>query len=291
VSKKILITGANGQIANSLKLFFEDKDFNVRYTSLSPSVNNPLCLDLSLTDKCAYLFDNYTPDFIINTAGYTNVDLCEENREKAHNVNVGILKNILKFMSKKTKLIHISSDYIFDGKNALYKEDSIPNPINYYGKTKLESENLIRSSNRKYIIIRTGNLYSQFTNLKSNRLSWIFNKLSNNESIYAVEDMFSKPTNTCTIPPIILSLLPISDNLIINYAGQDSLSIYEFAVLVSQVFDFEKNLINKCKLKDMDFKAERPKDVSLSTDFISEIINCNIYETEYCLKSIKSKLI
>tara|TARA_Y100001954_G_scaffold104848_1_gene114092 strand:+ start:2216 stop:3091 length:876 start_codon:yes stop_codon:yes gene_type:complete len=291
VSKKILITGANGQIANSLKLFFEDKDFNVRYTSLSPSVNNPLCLDLSLTDKCAYLFDNYTPDFIINTAGYTNVDLCEDNREKAHNVNVGILKNILKFMSKKTKLIHISSDYIFDGKNALYKEDSIPNPINYYGKTKLESENLIRSSNRKYIIIRTGNLYSQFTNLKSNRLSWIFNKLSNNESIYAVEDMFSKPTNTCTIPPIILSLLPISDNLIINYAGQDSLSIYEFAVLVSQVFDFEKNLINKCKLKDMDFKAERPKDVSLSTDFISEIINCNIYETEYCLKSIKSKLI
>ncbi len=291
MSKKILITGANGQIANSLKLFFEDKDFNVRYTSLSPSVNNPLCLDLSLTDKCSYLFDNYTPDFIINTAGYTNVDLCEENREKAHNVNVGILKNILKFMSKKTKLIHISSDYIFDGKNALYKEDSIPNPINYYGKTKLESENLIRSSNRKYIIIRTGNLYSQFTNLKSNRLSWIFNKLSNNESIYAVEDMFSKPTNTCTIPPIILSLLPISDNLIINYAGQDSLSIYEFAVLVSQVFDFEKNLINKCKLKDMDFKAERPKDVSLSTDFISEIINCNIYETEYCLKSIKSKLI
>ncbi len=291
MSKKILITGANGQIANSLKLFFEDKDFNVRYTSLSPSVNNPLCLDLSLTDKCAYLFDNYTPDFIINTAGYTNVDLCEDNREKAHNVNVGILKNILKFMSKKTKLIHISSDYIFDGKNALYKEDSIPNPINYYGKTKLESENLIRSSNRKYIIIRTGNLYSQFTNLKSNRLSWIFNKLSNNESIYAVEDMFSKPTNTCTIPPIILSLLPISDNLIINYAGQDSLSIYEFAVLVSQVFDFEKNLINKCKLKDMDFKAERPKDVSLSTDFISEIINCNIYETEYCLKSIKSKLI
>ena len=291
MSKKILITGANGQIANSLKLFFEDKDFNVRYTSLSPSVNNPLCLDLSLTDKCAYLFDNYTPDFIINTAGYTNVDLCEENREKAHNVNVGILKNILKFMSKKTKLIHISSDYIFDGKNALYKEDSIPNPINYYGKTKLESENLIRSSNRKYIIIRTGNLYSQFTNLKSNRLSWIFNKLSNNESIYAVEDMFSKPTNTCTIPPIILSLLPISDNLIINYAGQDSLSIYDFAVLVSQVFDFEKNLINKCKLKDMDFKAERPKDVSLSTDFISEIINCNIYETEYCLKSIKSKLI
>ncbi len=291
MSKKILITGANGQIANSLKLFFEDKDFNVRYTSLSPSVNNPLCLDLSLTDKCAYLFDNYTPDFIINTAGYTNVDLCEDNREKAHNVNVGILKNILKFMSKKTKLIHISSDYIFDGKNALYKEDSIPNPINYYGKTKLESENLIRSSNRKYIILRTGNLYSQFTNLKSNRLSWIFNKLSNNESIYAVEDMFSKPTNTCTIPPIILSLLPISDNLIINYAGQDSLSIYDFAVLVSQVFDFEKNLINKCKLKDMDFKAERPKDVSLSTDFISEIINCNIYETEYCLKSIKSKLI
>ena len=291
MSKNILITGANGQIAHSLKLFFEDKDFNVRYTSLTPSVNNPLSLDLSLTDKCSYLFDNYDPDFIINTAGYTNVDHCENNKEKAHNVNVGIIKNILKFMSKKTKLIHISSDYIFDGKNSHYREDSIPNPINYYGKTKLESENQIRSSNKKYIILRTGNLYSQFINLKSNRLSWIFNKLSKNESIYAVEDMISKPTNTCSIAPVILSLLPVSDNLIINYAGQDSLSIYDFAVLVSKVFGFEKNLINRCKLKDIGFKAPRPKDVSLSTDFISELINCNIYETEYCLKSIKSKLI
>ena len=101
MSKNILITGANGQIAHSLKLFFEDKDFNVRYTSLTPSVNNPLSLDLSLTDKCSYLFDNYDPDFIINTAGYTNVDHCENNKEKAHNANVGIIKNILKFMSKK----------------------------------------------------------------------------------------------------------------------------------------------------------------------------------------------
>ena len=234
MSKNILITGANGQIAHSLKLFFEDKDFNVRYTSLTPSVNNPLSLDLSLTDKCSYLFDNYDPDFIINTAGYTNVDHCENNKEKAHNVNVGIIKNILKFMSKKTKLIHISSDYIFDGKNSHYKEDSIPNPINYYGKTKLESENQIRSSNKKYIILRTGNLYSQFINLKSNRLSWIFNKLSKNESIYAVEDMISKPTNTCSIAPVILSLLPVSDNLIINYAGQDSLSIYDFADLPNE---------------------------------------------------------
>ena len=290
MSKKILITGSNGQIGHSLNLFFEDKDFDIKYTSLNSSSNDIIPLDLTYSDNVSSLFDNYKPDFIINTAGFTNVDLSETNRSLASKVNVNIVKNILKFMPNSSKIIHISSDYIFNGLDAPYTENDQPNPLNYYGQTKLEAENLIRGSRKKYIIIRTGNLFSQFLNLKSNRLSWIINNLSNNKSIYAAEDMISKPTNTCTIPNLILSLLPIGDNLIINYTGQNSLSIYDFANMVAKTFNFNANLINKCKVNDLNFKAKRPLNVSLSTDLVTDIINCNIYETEYCLNIIKDKI-
>ena len=248
MSKKILITGSNGQIGHSLNLFFEDKDFDIKYTSLNVTKNYILPLDLTLSEHVESIFDNYKPDFIINTAGYTNVDLSEINRNIASKVNVSIVKNLLKYMPKTTKIIHISSDYIFDGFNSPYSEQDLPNPINYYGQSKLEAENLIRSSRKKYIIIRTGNLYSQFINLNSNRLSWIINSLSNNKKIFAADDMISKPTNTCTIPNLILSLLPLSDNLIINYTGQNALSIFDFAMLVAKTFNFDSSLINKCKI-------------------------------------------
>ena len=290
MSKKILITGSNGQIGHSLNLFFEDKDFDIKYTSLNVTKNHILPLDLTISENVELIFDNYKPDFIINTAGYTNVDLSENNRNIASKVNVNIVKNLLKYMPKTTKIIHISSDYIFDGFNAPYSEQDLPNPINYYGQSKLEAENLIRSSRKKYIIIRTGNLYSQFINLNSNRLTWIINSLSNNKKIFAADDMISKPTNTCTIPNIILSLLPLNDNLIINYTGQNALSIFDFAMLVAKTFNFDSSLVNKCKTDDLNFKAKRPINVSLSTDFVSDLINCNIYETEYCLNIIKDKI-
>ena len=193
-------------------------------------------------------------------------------------------------MSRDSKLIQISSDYIFDGKSSMYNEDSLPNPLNYYGKTKLESENLIRSSQKKYIIIRTGNLYSEYLNIPSNRLSWIINSLKNNKQIKAIDDMLSKPTSINALSNAIINLLSFNQNLIINYTGQDKMSIYEFCLLVAKIFDYDSDLINKCSIKDFDFVAERPKDVSLNTSLISDLINCNIYETEYSLRIIKDIL-
>ena len=81
-----------------------------------------------------------------------------------------------------------------------------------------------------------------------------------------------------------------NDNLIINYTGQNTLSIFDFAMLVAKTFNFDSSLVNKCKTDDLNFKAKRPINVSLSTDFVSDLINCNIYETEYCLNIIKDKI-
>jgi dTDP-4-dehydrorhamnose reductase len=286
--KKILITGSNGQLGHSLNLFLKDKSFLTLNSSLSVGRYTNNGSDLSIEKNVSSLMTEFLPDFIINCAAYTNVDLCEKNKKQAYNANVVIVKNLLKNMPKESKLIHISTDYIFDGINGSYNEKSIPNPINYYGKTKLAAENLIRSSHKKYIIIRTGNLYSEYFDLTSNRLSWIISKLKNNTQIYAATDMISNPTTVNSISDIVFSLLPFNQDLIVNYSGQDKLSIYDFSKLVAKIFKFDQNLINSCTMEDLDFLAQRPIDVSLKTDLISDLINCNIYETEYSLKIISN---
>lgn len=288
--RKVLITGSNGQLGHSLNLFLKSKSFIVYNTSLNIGPFNIEAINLSIEINVSILIKKIKPDYIINCAAYTNVDQCEKNKKDAYDSNVKIVKNILKNMSRDSKLIQISSDYIFDGKASMYNEDSLPNPLNYYGKTKLESENLIRSSQKKYIIIRTGNLYSEYLNIPSNRLSWIINSLKNNKQIIAIDDMLSKPTSINALSNAIIDLLSFNQNLIINYTGQDKMSIYEFCLLVAKIFDYDSTLINKCSIKDFNFIAERPKDVTLNTSLISDLINCNIYETEYSLKIIKDIL-
>ena len=288
--KKILITGSNGQLARSLNFTFSKSLFKIVNVSLNSGHGTNIVSDLSDSKNVSKIIDNFKPDFIINCAAFTNVDLCEEKKEKAYKANVLIVKNLLKYMPKESKLIQVSTDYIFDGLKSPYNEEATPNPLNYYGKTKLEAENLIRSSRKKYIILRTGNIFSEFSDLPSNRLNWILNNLKNNKPILAATDMISKPTHTASIAKLLVEMLSFNQNLIVNYCGQDSLSIYDFSLLVSKVFQFDKNLITPCKISDLPLKARRPQNVSLKTNLISNLIDCNIYETEYSLSIIKNIL-
>ena len=288
--KKILITGSNGQLARSLNFAFSKSLFKIINVSLNSGPGTNIASDLSNSKNVSKIIDNFKPDFIINCAAFTNVDLCEEKKEKAYKANVLIVKNLLKYMPKESKLIQVSTDYIFDGLKSPYNEEATPNPLNYYGKTKLEAENLIRSSRKKYIILRTGNIFSEFSDLPSNRLNWILNNLKNNKPILAATDMISKPTHTASIAKLLVEMLSFNQNLIVNYCGQDSLSIYDFSLLVSKVFQFDKNLITPCKISDLPLKARRPQNVSLKTNLISNLIDCNIYETEYSLSIIKNIL-
>ena len=131
-------------------------------------------------------------------------------------------------------------------------------------------------------------LYSEYLDMPSNRLCWILNNLKNNKEINAAIDMISKPTAINALSNTIIKLIPFNQSLIINYSGQDKLSIYDFSKLVAKIFKYDQGLINKCSWKDFNFLAKRPEDVSLDTGLISDLINCNIYETEYSLKIISN---
>ena len=153
-----MITGGEGQLGKALQIGLTDK-FNILSTTRQPTQlakkqRNVQKLDITDTKNISNVLESFKPDIIINCAAYTNVDGSEINKDLAHQVNVEGLRNLIQLSDINTYLIQISSDYVFDGDSGPYSEDEHTFPVNYYGKTKLEAENILRGTRRKWEIGR-----------------------------------------------------------------------------------------------------------------------------------------
>ncbi|MBI72115.1 MAG: dTDP-4-dehydrorhamnose reductase [Candidatus Marinimicrobia bacterium] len=279
--KKVLITGSGGilgsELSNRLNELFD-------VLALPKSSRNNF-LDITDFDMMYSIFKNFEPDFVINCAAFTNVDSCESNKQIARNVNVKGLMNLLKCMSKNSKMIHISSDYVFDGKNGNYKENDMKEPINYYGKTKLEADNLLMGSNSNYLIIRPNVLYS--SNLNENHfLSWVVNSLKEKNEINVVNDQISNPVYVTDLVEVILSSLFVEYNGVYHFGSEDVISRYDFALLISRIFRLDRNLINPIKTSSLKQVAKRPKKSFLNCNKIVNDLKIDLYSSEYSLMRI-----
>ena len=232
------------------------------------------------------IFKNFNPDFVINCAAFTNVDSCELNKQIARNVNVKGLMNLLKCMSKNSKMIHISTDYVFNGKDGNYKENDMKEPINYYGKTKLEADNLLMGSNSNYLIIRPNVLYSSNLSKNNHFLSWVVNSLKDKTEINVVNDQISNPVYVSDLVEVILSSLLVEYNGVYHFGSEDVISRYDFALLISKIFKLDENLINPIKTSDLKQIAKRPKKSFLNCNKIISDLNIDLYPTEYSLMRI-----
>ena len=279
--KKVLITGSGGilgsELSNRLNELFD-------VLALPKSSRNNF-LDITDFDMMYSIFKNFEPDFVINCAAFTNVDSCESNKQIARNVNVKGLMNLLKCMSKNSKMIHISSDYVFDGKDGNYKENDMKEPINYYGKTKLEADNLLMGSNSNYLIIRPNVLYS--SNLNENHfLSWVVNSLKEKNEINVVNDQISNPVYVTDLVEVILSSLFVEYNGVYHFGSEDVISRYDFALLISKIFRLDRNLINPIKTSNLKQIAKRPKKSFLNCNKIVTDLKIDLYSSEYSLMRI-----
>jgi len=161
--KKVLITGSNGLLGQSLlDLFLESKDYEIialsRGENRYPIEENYTYISIDLTDfdVLQKVIVNEKPNFIINTAAMTHVDVCEDDKKGCDLLNVALVANLVSLSEQlKAKLIHISTDFIFDGEDGFKKETDKPNPLSYYGESKLKSENIVNKSNIDYTILRT----------------------------------------------------------------------------------------------------------------------------------------
>ena len=281
-SKRIFITGIKGQLGTTLDKYLSS------YFNVLNNQGDLKNIDISDKSELKYIFKELSPDYIINCAALTNVDFCEQNKSNSYEVNVNGIKNIISCTTNDTKIIHISTDYVFSGNRNIYNESDIPNPLSYYGKNKLESENILRSSNRNYLIIRPSVI---FGNTGNNFYVWVRDSLKNNKDISVVTDQISNPTWSWSLSEAIYKSILSNITGLFHYAGEEIISRYDFAVKIAKVHGFNTDRIIPIKTSDLNQQAKRPLYSALDNSKIKKIIDVEHPSLDYILKIISSNQI
>ena len=264
--RRILITGSNGLLGQKLvELFSHLNTFSLLLTSRQEksAIEHESLLycqaDITRRPEIKKVIEEFEPDVIVNTAAVTNVDLCETDRESAWRVNVGGVENIVQ-TAKLTgaKLIQLSTDYVFDGKSGPYSEVDRPNPMSYYGRTKLAGENIITTSGIPYAIVRTMVLYGTGQGVKSNFALWLMDELRLERHVRVVDDQTGNPTLAEDLAFAILKIIELDRTGCYHVSGPDLVSRYEFALTLARVFHFNKKLIAPIKTASLKQAAARP---------------------------------
>jgi dTDP-4-dehydrorhamnose reductase len=289
----VLITGANGLLGQKLCQHFSSF-FKVFTLDLHPqsfiSLPNVSYESLNLIHRTLLepFVRLHNPTVIINAAAYTDVDGCEIHQSQAWAVNVGGVKNLVKVCQEHNiKLVHLSTDYIFDGEKGPYSEDDPPYPINFYGETKLESENVIKKGGIDFLILRTNVLYGFGKSLKPNFLLWLLEKLSAGERIRIVTDQFNNPTLADNLSSCILEMVEKDLSGVFHIGGAEYLSRYDFALKVADKFNFDKNLISPTQTEFLEQKAKRPYRGGLKIEKAQRILQTKLLNVDEGLEQAK----
>ena len=290
--KKILITGSNGLLGQSLRLLLS-KQYEIIATGLnSDRLKNHnhkyTSLDVSVQKDCENILVKFMPDIVINTAAITDVDYCELNKKKCLEINALSINNFLSYCKKyNKKFIHLSTDFLFDGKLGPYYENAEYKPINYYGFSKMKAENLIiKSRLQNFSIIRTCLVYGEKFD-SNNIFMWVKKKLEKGEVLNIVDDQYRTPSLFSDLSQAIFEIIKLDLKGIYNISGGEYLSIFDFVCKIVSIFDYDKSLVKRCKSNKINQKAKRPKKSGLLICKAIKDFNYLPTKIEVYLKSLK----
>jgi len=291
---RILITGASGLLGSKLVELSIKKGYEVYsgFYGHKPSDGFPVRVDVSDRNSVEKTFKIAKPDVVIHAAALTNVDKCEVDKELAWSINVVGTKNIVE-QSKKFEafLIYVSTDYVFDGEKGMYKETDDPNPINYYGLTKLEGEKIVADTLDDYCIVRSSVIYgARPASGKINFALWVIKQLKNGKTINIVTDQYVSPTLNTNLAEMILEIAERRLTGIYHLAGATRISRYEFARLIAETFNLSSTLIAPIKMNTLKWIAKRPRDSSLNVSKAKNDLHNPPLEIEDALKKLKEEL-
>ncbi len=277
----VLVTGASGQLGQSLQ-FIAPKHPKLQFIFVSTQD-----LDITNQELVNYFFKNNKIDFCINTAAYTAVDKAESEAELAKKINVLGPKYLAVACKKnKSKLIHISTDFVFDGSSEKpYSETDNPNPLGVYGQTKLEGEQEIINNLEEYFIVRTSWVYSQFGN---NFMKTMLRLAQERDSLNVVNDQIGSPTNAIDLAEAILTIIKSKSTKygIYNFSNEGKASWYDFAKEIFNVNDICIE-VNPIATEAFPTPAQRPKYSLLDKTKIKETFNIEINSWQEALRKIK----
>jgi dTDP-4-dehydrorhamnose reductase len=265
---RLLITGSNGLLGQKLiGLLYENPTVDLLATSrgenklaaIFPEVNFRN-MDVTKAEDVNRIFAEFKPTHVINTAAQTNVDICETEREAAYELNVTSVQNLVKACEQyNTHLTHVSTDFIFDGKAGPYDEDAGPNPVNYYGETKLAAEEIVKKANctwaiaRTVLVIGTAHDYG-----RSNIILWVKNSLEAGKTIPVVNDQFRTPTLAEDLAMGCWLIAEKNATGVFNISGEELLTPYQMALQVADYFGLDKSYIQETDGSKFVQPAKRP---------------------------------
>jgi len=292
---KILITGASSLPGYRTTLEALSRGFEVvalYYTHSIPIEDEKLkkvCIDISQLENLRRLIIKEKPDIIIHMAAIGDLDLCEKNKILAWKTVVEPSIEIASIVARiNCFLIYLSTDYVFEGERGNYKEYDVPNPINYYGFTKLLGEIAFRSSCTSYAIVRASSIYG-FGHGRMNFAKYLLEKLKAGETAKALIDQYTSPTQATLLGRAIIEIAEEKIEGIFHVVGE-RMSRYDFAIKVAEVLGLDKSLIRPTEMREMTWLAKRPRDSSLNYDETRKRIKTNFYSTEVAFKVLKEEL-
>jgi dTDP-4-dehydrorhamnose reductase len=265
--KKILITGTNGLLGQKLVYALRDReDYQVIATARG---ENRLLekegylyetLDITNADEVEQVFFKHQPQVVIHGAAMTNVDVCEDEREQCWTINVDAVRYLLKAAQKcESHFIHVSTDFIFDGAAGPYSEEAQPNPLSYYGVSKLAAEELVRKYAGPWAIARTVLVYGLVDNMsRSNIVLWAKGALEKGAPINVVNDQFRTPTLAEDLAKGCILIADKKAKGVFNISGKDQLNVLQIVEKVANFYRLDKSLIRAISSETLNQRAKRP---------------------------------
>lgn len=285
MSEKILVIGG-GFLGSSIVKSLTSSKRKIFSSGFKNLKGNQFKIDIRDLDSIEKCVSSLKPDFIINCAANTDIEWLEKNHDFAFKINADGAKNIVKISKKYgARLIHISTDSVFDGKIGMYKENDIPNPINVYAKSKLRGEEYVSENSEDHVIVRTN--FFGIDKKGKNLLNWVIQNLQRGNQITGFDDIIFTPLEVENLSIMIYELMLSSYKGIIHLSNYEALSKYQFALTVAEVFEFNKELIKKGSIDEISFVAKRPKNTSLSNKKAKQLLKTQICSIRKSLDEIK----
>jgi dTDP-4-dehydrorhamnose reductase len=295
---KILVTGANGLLGQKLSaLLMSDKNVTPVLTArekLYFPQHRGEFRSMDITDARATMevIRSVKPDVVINTAAMTLVDQCETQQDLCWKNNVTAIENLIAACaSSNSHLIHVSTDFIFDGSNGPLDESAIPNPVNFYGKSKAAAEKLLMDSDTTWAILRTVLVFGITHDLsRSNIVLWVKENLEKGKSIKVVNDQWRTPTLAEDLAMGCYLAAKQNAKGIYHISGKDFMTPYDIAIATAEFFSLDKSLIIPADSSTFTQTAKRPAKTGFIIDKAKKDLGYNPHSFKEGLAILASQI-
>ncbi|GAA4431814.1 dTDP-4-dehydrorhamnose reductase [Ravibacter arvi] len=279
--KKILVTGANGLLGQKLIDLLRANEAVSTYATARgenrlPFQEGYVYLPMDITSEAAIqeVFGQVMPDVVIHTAAMTNVDQCEAEKEACWKQNVEAVELLVAACRRSnTFLLHLSTDFIFDGKAGPYTEEAEANPISFYGWSKLAAEKAVSGSTIRWAIARTVLVYGIAHDMsRSNIVLWVKKSLEDGKTINVVDDQWRTPTLAEDLAQGCFLIADRQAEGVFNISGKDLLTPYEMALQTADYFGLDKGLIRRADSSTFTQPARRPPKTGFILDKATSVL-------------------